>query len=257
MKICSFSTHGSILPSVVTTVNEIAKHVDRVFVLIDQEQEVKWFANNVELLMFENKWLDFWKHLQFFHYIEEKSIQVDELLLSNDTIDALSSFDSLFNFWRQSKADFRWSTDWYTEREWQEDVNWRHIQSFFIAFRWKALIDVIDYYKRNWYLPKRPWVKTYEMWISRMLILKWYKGEAFIKVDNIMKKYWLFRYDHRIFNKTGDVKAKPNGEMNWSFQYPQLYIEEWLPFVKNTCMKYDFNPPIIQYLANRLYSLTK
>jgi hypothetical protein len=46
---------------------------------------------------------------------------------------------------------------------------------------------------------------------------------------------------------------KKDWEYNWIFIRPDIYIEEWLPFVKNTSYSNWFNYPLVQLLANKIY----
>jgi hypothetical protein len=86
------------------------------------------------------------------------------------------------------------------------------------------------------------------------MIQSWVKVDAYIKSDDIMKKYWLFRSDFWCWAAWKTIHD-PKWEFNWPFEFPIIYIKEWLPFCKNTCQNYHwYDPNLLPHLTNKVYA---
>ena len=251
MKYTIIATHWIIDASVLILAEECSKYTDRVILLIDKPQDTRWY----ESYLCKNKWWDFGKFYQRLQ--ENKLSEKDELCITNNTISPLWSFKKLFKHCQNKKYQFTGATSAYTDNELQIVVDWRHIQSFFLYFKWKAVLSLQDYFNRkgmfDW---KWDVVEQYELWISTYMKILWYKCKAYIEVEDMLNKYDMRRYDPQVFIRTGQkvIEYKEQWEWNWTFAYPELYIQEWLPFVKNTMLKYGFTCPIIQFLSSKIYN---
>ena len=251
MRYTVIGTYDTILDDTFDLANECSKYTDKVILLIDKEQDTRWY----DYFMCENKWRDMGKLYQRFQ--ENQLTEYDELCFTNNTISPLWSFKKLFNFCQDKKYQFTGATSAYTNNELQKIVDWRHIQSFFLYFKWKSVLSLQDFFKLKWtYDDKRDVVEQYELWISNYMKILWYKCKAYIEVDDIMKKYNQVRYEPIVFIKNWQkvIQYEENWERNGTFAYPELYIKEWLSFVKNTMLKYWFTCPIIQLLSNKIYN---
>lgn len=244
-------TYDTILDDTFDLANECSKYTDKVILLIDKEQDTRWF----EFFMCENKWRDMGKLYQRLQ--KNQLTEEDELCFTNNTISPIGSFKDLFKFCQDKRYDFTWATSAYTNNKLQVIVNGRHIQSFFLYFKWKSILSLQDFVKTQWiYDDKRDVVEQYELWISNYMKILWYKCRAYIEADYMIKKYKHVRYDPIVFikNQQKIIEYQENWEWNGTFAYPELYLQEWLPFVKNTMLKYGFTCPIIQVLSSKLYN---
>jgi len=255
MRYCLIVTHWKIKEDTELLCLECKKYMDKVIYLVDEKQkEIEWF----EYKQYPNEWRDFWK---IYRRLKETELtNEDELLITNDTISPIWSFKKLFKHCQNKKYQFTGATSAYTEYVMSKIIDWRHIQSFFIYFKWDAILSYKEYFMKQGIIKgKREWVETFEMWVPLYMKLLWYKCKAFIEADYMMKKYDQCKYEPRVFIKTKQklIEYKEDWERNWTFAYPERYIEEWLPFVKNTMLKYGFDCPIIQVLSSKIYKKWK
>ena len=251
MRIALVCTHWILREDTFDLVKECWKNMDRVILLIDKEQDTR----DYEKKLVPNTWFDTGKVYNWLQ--DNKLTEKDELCITNCTISPISDFKELFDFCKNKELDFAWATSSYTKRGMQKIVDWRHIQSFFLYIKWKAIESLQEYYESNWLIKcKRQTVETYECWLSMFMKIKGYRCKAFLEIDDMMKRYDKIRYDNDIFIWSWQKIQvyKKDGECNMTFAYPELYLEQWLPFVKNTMLKYWFTTPIIQTLASKIYN---
>ena len=251
MKLGLVATYKEILDDTYNLIVEVSKYMDEVYVLIDSPQ-TRELPENASYLGVPNQGFDMWKFYNFFKACEGDRT---EILLTNSTVSPVSSFEELMKFVQRDDLDFSWATSAYTEFIGSKPVDWYYIGSFLIYFKNDAVKDIINFFLKTGLTGKWDGVETYEFGISRMMIEKWYRYWAFLEADDMIKKYGWSRCDlwEQIKSNSAINIPKDDGEFNGVFQYPQQYLESWLPFIKNSLYKYHFKPPLIQYLSNILY----
>jgi len=249
MKYALIATHWDILEDTYILAKEIANYMN-VILLIDKEQDTRWFNK----ILCKNYGYDMGKYKYYFenHVIDKN----DEYLLINNTISPIGSLWALFRFIEQSELPFLCATDAYTSSKKQKKINGWYAQSYFIYLRGKALSVFNDYMLKTnikndkWYI-----IDKFEFGLSRLIKKKGIKIDVYLPVKRMMEKYQEVRYNPFIYHKTNGrvIVKEENGEWNGLFIRPDIYIEEWLPFVKNTTYSNWFTAPLVQLLANKLY----
>ncbi len=253
MKIWLVWTHWKLLDDTKNLVNEISPYLDIIYILVDEEQEWMWIPYNAQYEIVPNEGFDVWKYYNFFKKHED--LECGELLLVNSTVSPVSSFENLMDYAQNSSLDCAGATSAYSEYESCKSVGGYHIQSFFLYLKWKCIKDTINYYLEHGIVSKFDWVKIYEVWFTKFLIDNGYKCGAFLEADYMMGKYWWTRCDlwEQVRSSCKANKYREDWEFNGVFQYPEQYLKEGLPFIKNSLFKYHFRPPLIQYLSNLIY----
>jgi hypothetical protein len=223
MRIILFVTHWDITENWKFILQELLNYW-KVFALVDKEQktEIKW----VTYKKYKNEWYDFGK---IYRFISSYKWEISELIYTNDTISILSSFKPLFDWRDKSLAEFGWATSSYSED--CKYSYWYHLQSFFHFFRGRAIESLKERYRKYWTIKEKfDWVMAYETKLTEYMIMKWHKPEAYIEIDEMIRKYWWGRYDMKIYATTRTKVRKSDWELNATFDYPTEYIKSWLPF---------------------------
>ena len=248
-RIILFITHWQTTENWNYIIEELKRYW-KVFVLVDeiQKSKIKW----VTYSKYKNEWYDFGKIYQF---ILSYKWEIDELIYTNDTISIIDSFKCLFDWWSNSNLDMWWATSAYSSDS--KKTYWYHLQSFFHFFRWDTIKYLYDRYMSKWIIrDKFDWVKYYETLLTEYIVQKWLKVWAYLEIDVLSRKHWWYRYDTEIFQHTNQRIYKVDWELNWSFEYPTTYIEEWLPFIKNSCMQYHmYDETLLPKLTNMVLAI--
>lgn len=196
-----------------------------------------------DYIQFENKGYDFGKIRQYLGKYSAQWERYDTIVITNDTISPIWSMEDLFDFCKNSTKP-RWgATDAYTSLGELRDVYGRHVQSFFLFLKWEAkktYINAMLWAKLE--ADKFRGVALYEQWISRLLEQQFGEPDVYVPISRMMKKYGRHRISP-LYDRYGlDGEEQPNWELNWSFKHPKAYVDEGLPFVKNTCFQYQYTP---------------
>ena len=243
-----YSLHWKIKQNHLNMINELKKFWDLTVLVDTKQKQIEW----VKFYMCKNIWFDLGKLNQYIRKHYKTMSKRDEFIYCNDSISILKSLWVLFTYFKQQDNGFYGACDAYTVHDILKEVNWYHIQSYFWNVKWSKAINIL----LKHYLDNKPCnnkdstVINFECLINKKMIQAWVKVDAFIRSDDIMKKYWFFRSDFWCWAAWKTIHD-PKWEFNWPFEHPKIYIEEGLPFCKNTCLQYHrYDETLLPYLAN-------
>lgn len=250
MKIALITTHWDILDDTYILRHQLDKYFDKAILLIDKEQDTRGY----DKMLCRDYGYDMWKYKE---YLEHNIIaKDDEYLLINNTISAIKPLWCLFDYLVQSECSFIAATDAYTSSKVQKNIGGWYAQSYFLYLRWQAL-ELFNGYMLKTNIKNDKWyiIDKFEFGLSRLMVKNKVKIDIYLPVKKIIEKYKECRYDPYIYFETNwkVIVKKQDWEFNWIFIRPDIYIEEWLPFVKNTSYSNWFNYPLVQLLANKIY----
>lgn len=192
---------------------------------------------------YENRWFDFGKIREFLKKELYLRDSYDTIVITNDTISPVTSMDRLFKFVMGSDRLWGGATDAYTSLPELRDVDWLHVQSFFIFLKG----DAKNTYRENMLRTKLvedkfKWVAMYEQGMSRLLQQVYGEPDVYLPIREMMRIYGWKRISPACDAAWYDWEEQSNWELNASFKYPKQYVDEGLPFIKNTCWQYQYKP---------------
>lgn len=242
-------THWLVNESIQNIIEE-SKPYGKVIVLSDLPQywlDVEWKA-------YHNEWFDFCKLYRFFR---EMPYEPEQITIINETVSLIDTLEPLF----KASKDYEYygATDWYVSLEYtpqMKETNGKYIQWSFYSFRGKAIELLRKYFRANGLIYwKEEWVLVYELLLTKYMQQNNIKMWVYLSIDDMMNKYWWYRYDPKAFSKTQKFYAMDKWELNGYFAHPKEYAESGLPFIKNSIFKNWFKKyDVLYWLADNVYN---
>lgn len=231
-------THSK--PSIGNLYNECAKAWD-VIVLWDYPSEL--VNVNRDYRQYENKWFDFGKIREFLKKEQYLRDSYDTVVITNDTISPIEPMDRIFGFVKQSDKLWGGATDAYTSLPDLRDVDGLHVQSFFLFLKREAKTTYRQHMiSMKLIEDKFRWVHAYEQGMSRLLQHAHWEPSVYLPIKTMMLAHGWHRIAWECDAVWYDRCTQDNWELNASFKYPKQYVDDWLPFIKNTCRQYQYKP---------------